>query len=177
MPHRHFSPRITRIRFSQSPPSRDAAARALAFAIPTRAAIELLTKAAGGRGLVELGAHNGYWARTLASAGVAVSAYDINPPEVAPRKSANLEGGLAEKGLAVKGLAKKGLPEVMVGSAESLRESTASVLLLCMPPPGDASCASDALDAFPGPLVAYVGEWATGMTADRFTLPHPPTLP
>lgn len=119
---------------------RDAAARSLAFAIPSAEAIALLRGAAGDEGLVELGAHNGYWARTLASAGVTVSAYDISPPELA---SGGSPRGRSPSGGSPSG----GTPQVLFGTAESLQASACRALLLCMPPPGDESCASDAIDA------------------------------
>lgn len=53
---------------------------------------------------------------------------------------------------------------VHFGTADDLRDASEKTLLLCMPSPGEAGIAEQALDAFSGPYVAYVGEWLSGMT-------------
>ena len=125
---------------------RDASARCHGFAVPTFGALKLLSKCSAG-GLVELGAGVGYWAALLRRRGVDVVALDIDPPSGA-------HGSAGES-------------KVTFGDASSLRELSCEALLLCMPPPGEADCADQALKNFRGKYVAYVGEWCTGMTATR----------
>lgn len=120
---------------------RDGAARWLSFAVPSAIALRALVAFVGNEGVVELGAHNGYWAARLGSLGVKVLALDIAPPPHAPA--------------------------VVYGTAMHLQRLNHGTLLLCMPPPGEAGCAEHALEAFSGDRVAYVGEWGTGMTGTR----------
>lgn len=120
---------------------RDGAARWLSFAVPGAIALRALVAFVGNDGVVELGAHNGYWAARLGSLGVKVLALDIAPPPHAPA--------------------------VVYGTASQLQKVSHGTLLLCMPPPGEAGCAEHALEAFSGDRVAYVGEWGTGMTGTR----------
>ena len=142
---------------------RDCGARHLSFAVPSPAAIRLIC---GGHGsIVELGAGNGYWStlcqRHLASRGVQDSAQvwaqvwalDISPPPPWQQK-----------------VGRRPRARVCFGSAEDLERpeiASAETLLLCMPSPGESTLAEDALRAFRGPRVAYVGEWCTGMTGTR----------
>lgn len=53
--------------------------RRFGFATPTEEALEAIA-AASPRGVVELGAGTGYWARLLYERGVDVIAYDVSPP-------------------------------------------------------------------------------------------------
>lgn len=53
--------------------------RRYSFATPTEEALEAIA-AASPRGVVELGAGTGYWARLLYERGVDVIAYDVSPP-------------------------------------------------------------------------------------------------
>lgn len=52
-----------------------------AYAIPSPETIEWISGFAAGRQVVELGAGRGYWAAQLANAGIAVCAYDAEPPD------------------------------------------------------------------------------------------------
>lgn len=126
---------------------RDCGARWLAFVVPGASALAALERSGGGRGgtgVVELGAHNGYWAQLLAKKGVSVTALDIDPPKPA-----------------------RGQTPVRQGTADDLPGLQHDTLFLCMPPPGEAACAEEALEKFGGGRVAYVGEWNSGMTATR----------
>lgn len=58
-------------------------------------------------------------------------------------------------------------PAVRFGTAESLADSQAGALLLCMPSPGEAGLADDAIRHFRGACVAYVGEWGSGMSGTQ----------
>ena len=143
---------------------RDASARCHGFAVPSARALKILKKSKYSRGgLVELGAGVGYWAALLRRRGVDVVALDIDPPE---------DGDEIQK--------------VDFGDASSLKKLSCDMLLLCMPPPGEPSCADRALKQFRGNYVAYVGEWSTGMTGtksfhetlrSRYVLEHRVPLP
>eukprot|EP00668_Euglena_longa_P000884 GGOE01001068.1.p1 GENE.GGOE01001068.1~~GGOE01001068.1.p1 ORF type:complete len:597 (+),score=105.55 GGOE01001068.1:130-1920(+) len=131
--------------------TRDWAARIYAFAIPTTQALHCI-----GTDVVEIGAASGFWSHLLRAAGARVLPLDISP--AAPHER---------------------WCEVRRGSTKTLARLTAArypTLLLCFPSPpeGDGtSMADDALAAFRGQRVCYVGEWATGMTA---SLPFHRTL-
>ena len=126
---------------------RDAAARHMAFAVPSRVALDAIgsTLNAGGL-LVDMGAGNGYWSKMLARLPRKVTwrvrAYDAVPPADwrQPRES-----------------------PVAFGTPDDLIRSSATTLLLCMPSPGEAYSEA-AVEAFRGEYVAYVGEWGSGMT-------------
>lgn len=161
---------------------RDACARHLAFAVPSASALAAVaaTLPAGAPlragSVVEIGAGNGYWSKTIRRqlaktpfagpsattttatlptrlvAEHAVRAFDtVPPPEW--RQRANGRVGF--------------------GTADSLREreggggGDAHTLLLCMPSPGEPGIAEDVIRAFDGECVCYVGEWASGMTGTR----------
>ena len=134
---------------------RDCGARHMSFAVPSPGVIRQICGEHGS--IVELGAGNGYWStlcqRHLASRGARIWALDISPPPPWHQK-----------------VWRRPRARVCFGSAEDLgsREiASAETLLLCMPSPGESTLAEDALRAFRGPRVAYVGEWGTGMTGTR----------
>lgn len=123
---------------------RDITARWHAFAIPSSKILREIKKRSGG-GAIDLGAGVGYWSQLLHQSGVDVLALDLDPPR--------------DQSKAVK---------VEFGDATSLHGLPCAgreMLLLCMPPPGEAACAEEALNNFRGRYVAYVGEWGSGMTA------------
>eukprot|EP00913_Durusdinium_trenchii_P009825 g9224.t2 len=104
---------------------RDVTARYLAFVIPSPKVLREIQKRCGSGGLVELGAGMGYWSHLLANSGVEVVALDVDPPE-------------------------KSRFKVQLGDASSLPKLQRELLLLCMPPPGEAACADEALRHFTG---------------------------
>ena len=61
---------------------RDRAAQIYAFAVPNHAVIDALKKWTSSRGVVEVGAGTGYWARYIQCKGWDVTPYDICPPGV-----------------------------------------------------------------------------------------------
>lgn len=131
---------------------RDACARHMAFACPSRAALSaaLRATARGGDSLVELGCGNGYWSKLLArhmEAG-AVRALDVQPPPAWRQPSE---------------------ARVAFGTADDLATGGERTLLICMPSPGEPGIAEDALEAFAphGEYVIYVGEWCSGMTGTK----------
>eukprot|EP00667_Euglena_gracilis_P006794 EG_transcript_6854 len=123
--------------------ARDWAARIYAFAIPTAHALRRI-----GTDVVEIGAATGFWSHSLQAVGARVLPLDVSPASAHERWC-----------------------EVRRGSTQTLTRPKAAkyrTLLLCFPSPpeGDGtSMADEALAAFRGPRVCYVGEWATGMTA------------
>lgn len=104
----------------------------LAWAVPSRRAIDAIVSLADGSTVLEVGAGRGLWSRLIADAGGRVVATDANPPE-------------------------RTWTEVRRLTAREARERVpARVLLLCWPPPS-APVASCAIDGFEGTVV-YVGE-------------------
>src|SRR3990167_7792300 len=135
-----FSPRFdlaTRILSA-----REMLAKQYAWAIPNDAALDAL--AALGP-IVEIGAGTGYWAHLLASRGVDIVAYDI-----APGKNAWCD-------------VERCYHPVSVGGLEKVADHPDRALFLCWPPM--SPMAADALRAYCGSAVAYVGEHG-GCTAD-----------
>ena len=111
---------------------------AYAWAVPNDEAIAAVAALSP---LVELGAGTGYWAWLLGQAGARVTPYDVEPDQP-PRWC-----------------------EIREGGPESLGAHSDESLFLCWPPLDDPM-ASEALAAFRGKQVAYVGEPRGGRTAD-----------
>lgn len=113
--------------------------RVFAYAIPSPWALEAI---AGLGTIVEIGAGSGYWASLLARHGATVHAFD------------NASWGLPPRWY-----------PVQRGGAVAAGRVDADALLLCWPP-YDNRMAANALRAFQGPIVAYIGEGEGGCTAD-----------
>ena len=116
------------------------------YAIPNDEAIQLLISLGP---ITELGAGLGYWAHLITEGGGQIQAYDIHPGEGNEYKPIR-EG--------------KPWHPVMQGGVEVLHDNDCPTLLLCWP------CymgvwAEEALAAFKGDRVAYVGEGYGGCTA------------
>lgn len=110
--------------------------RKFAWAVPNDAALETLARMSP---LVEIGAGRGYWARLVRERGGEVEAYDIK--------------GSGENG-------------VFRGGADaSARYGEGWCLFLCWPPMQE-KMASQALSAFRGHVLAYIGEGEGGCTGD-----------
>lgn len=105
-----------------------------AWAIPTREAVDAIAGFVGAREVLEVCAGSGLWARLLASAGVSIVATD----------------GVEPTG-----------PWYAVEALRAVdavrRYSDRNALLLVWPPMKDA-CAFEALQAFVGDVVVYVGD-------------------
>ena len=100
--------------------------------------------------IVELGAGTGYWAYLLAARGVDIVAYDLAPPDQVPN---------AYK------LDPRTWTTVRPGGVEILSEHPDRPLFLCWPGYRDAF-ANDALAAYAGQHVLYIGEDRGGNTAN-----------
>ncbi|MFI6391505.1 hypothetical protein [Nonomuraea sp. NPDC050540] len=132
---------------------------AYAYAIPSPKTIEWVSGFSADLPIVELGAGRGYWAGQLSRAGIAVEAYDLEPPDKAKNVSF---------------LGAAGQIDVWhpVGSLEEFATRSRSmnyVLFLCWPPGWGNTMASEALLSFEkagGERLIYIGEPKGGITGD-----------
>lgn len=120
------------------------------WAIPSPDAINFILRHTAGRVIFEVGAGTGYWARQLTAAGASVMAFDIAPPPKPniwhPEQS--LWHPVAEA------------PATVAAEADP-----GWALMLCWPPYNEPM-AAEALTAFPGSLLIYIGEGPGGCTGD-----------
>lgn len=105
------------------------------WAVPTRQAIQKLCDRVGRRSVLEVGAGNGLWAYLLAKHGVSIVATDAAEPPQAPWFPIEA----CEAVTAVE------------------RHPECAALLLCWPPFKEP-CAFQALRAFSGELLIYIGD-------------------
>lgn len=110
---------------------------AYSWAVPSTEAVRALAELGP---IVELGAGTGYWAWLIGQAGAAVRAMD-QAPDSPPR-----------------------WVPIHPGGPTDLAAASEPTLLLCWPPL-DEPMAAEALAAFPGMRLAYIGEWR-GRTGD-----------
>lgn len=127
--------------------SRDALARVYTFAIPSPTDVTFLFRQLAGRPVLELGAGTGYWAWQLAQAGIDVYAVDSGQW---------IEGGH---------LSPVHYHPVHTGSIEQIVQHPHRVLMLCWPDQR-APFAAEAVRAYSGDELIYIGESADGCTAD-----------
>ncbi|MFE3254273.1 hypothetical protein ACFXPS_05640 [Nocardia sp. NPDC059091] len=133
---------------------------AYAYAIPSPETISWMTDFCAGRGIVELGAGRGYWAAQLAAAGVAVDAYDSEPPDVTENVSFPGSSGQRDVWHHVGDLK---------DFTDRVRGRSDHVLFLCWPPGWGNAMASAALDEFGragGERLVFIGEPKGGKTGD-----------
>lgn len=116
-----------------------------AWAIPDESACQKIAQYAPR--IVEIGAGTGYWARMLSQVGVDVLAYDIQP-----YKNQWCEGHRWFY--------------VRVGGPEIAADHPDRALFLCWPP-YDHPMAFNALKAYQGHTLVYVGEDTYGCTGDQ----------
>ena len=128
--------------------SRDALARVYTFAIPSPRDVEFLVRQLAGRAVLELGAGTGYWAWQLAQAGVDVRAVDSGQW---------IAGGY---------LSPVHYHPVHTGSIEQIAQHPHRVLMLCWPD-DRKPFAAQALRAYSGNELIYIGENANGCIADE----------
>jgi len=116
------------------------------WAIPNERALDVLGRYAP---LIEIAAGTGYWTALLKSREVDVAAFDLAPPEAG----------------AVNPYHRQQMPWTAVdaGSAVAVaRRSGDRTLFLCWPPYDDDAASYAALRAYPGNVLAYVGQHGGG---------------
>jgi hypothetical protein len=124
------------------------------YAIPDNTALDLLAARAP---ILEIGAGTGYWAYLLRQRGVDVLAFDAAPPLTDTHSNTYHRNDLAVGTTWV---------EVLTGGPEQAAEHPERTLFLCWPPPGDPM-AADALAAYAGECVVFIGEWNPKTAADE----------
>jgi hypothetical protein len=117
------------------------------WAIPSPGDIAWLTRILDGRGLVEIGAGSGYWAWQAQQAGVDAIAYEP------VSSSANTFTDGTE------------YSAIRRGGPAAARHHPDRALLLCWPSHGEP-WANDALRAYTGDLLIYIGQGEGGRCAD-----------
>lgn len=120
-----------------------------AYAIPTEEALRLIATHAP---LVEMGAGIGYWAWLLRLRGLDVLAYDIAPPDTSTRN-------LSFPRRPCWTMVEQGDPSLLSQHADR-------TLILCWPPRADPM-AAEALRAYTGQTVIYIGEEPGATSGDE----------
>jgi len=144
---------------------REQCVRQYAWAITNPGAVEFVAAQSGGA-IVEIGAGTGYWAWQLAQRGIDVVAYDINPPDREPNGWHNSR--IDEEAYEEHGVGFEPRPlfyPVLKAETDVAKVHSDRTLFLCWPP-YDSSMAYDALTAYEGDRVIYIGE-ENGCTADH----------
>ena len=138
--------------------------RLYSWGVPNDAALACIARCAEATGVVEVGAGTGFWAKALSKRGVDVRAYDAAPVDCA--SAHNGHHALS---------ANTPPPPFTAVLRRDARSAAAAhprrVLLMCWPPleddeslPQEArSMAADALGAYKGATVCFVGEGAPGV--------------
>jgi hypothetical protein len=128
------------------------------WAVPTPEAVARIVAFVDGRRVIEVGAGNGLWARLISSLGVTVTATDdytwCDPGS--ENSKANTAGFQIEAGAFY--------PVERLDAAEAVARHADHKTLLVVWPPPDRPMAYDALHAFKGDQVVYIGDPAC--TAD-----------
>lgn len=130
------------------------------YAIPSPETIEWIASFCAGRQVIELGAGRGYWAAQMASAGINIAAYELEPPDKVENVSFPRAGELADVWHDVADLG-----EFDWGSTDRAEQ----VLFLCWPPGWGNTMASEALAGFEkagGKRLIFIGQPKGGMTGD-----------
>lgn len=141
--------------FKPTGPSRNDLVRRYSWAITDPASVSFVAEHANG-GLVEIGAGTGYWAWQLSQRGVPVIPYDIAPPDL------DENGWCQEKG--PDGLELRPVFQTVLRGTAQDAALKRHPLFLCWPPM--SSMAADALAAYRGDRVIYIGEGDWGCTAN-----------
>lgn len=125
------------------------------FAIPIQEAIKKIAKFIGSDSLLEVGAGSGLWSYLISQEGVSVTAVDDhswNKHQQVPGKD-NISIGYYYH------------VQKSNGTRAVKKYADYNALLLCWPPYKE-SMAANALNAFTGTKLIYIGEGHTGCTAD-----------
>lgn len=136
------------------------------WAIADPETITFMVEWLAGRSVVEIGAGSGYWAYLLAQSGVDITCYDIAP---IGHEDSWFHGAKSSRHVGkdeVEAPPKEWYP-VNEGGPEvlALPENTDRVLFLCWPN-YDTSFAYDAVKAYQGDFVIYIGEGDGGCNGD-----------
>lgn len=121
------------------------------YANPTEEAIREIISFANGDSIVEVGAGRGFWAYLICEMGGKIRATDY--ATVRTNRYAPCKGG-------------ETWVEIEFGKAEYIAKHATENVLMTIWPPYIESMASDALKAFKGDKLVYVGESEGGCTAD-----------
>jgi hypothetical protein len=163
---------LTRMRWdlSASNSIREQSCARWGWAVPTAGAVRAIAQAAADYGcacVVDYGAGRGFWSFLLSQQGIAVVAIDANPSWYPPHLLHHpiIAGGIGPSNGRRDGPDRSDEAAVVEERAARERLSDRRALLLLVWPPCWSPMAADALDAFAGPAVAYVGEPAGGRTA------------
>lgn len=130
---------------------------AYAYAIPSPQTVAWAAEFCAGSPVVELGAGRGYWAARLAGAGLAVDAYDVEPPDETANPSFPNSAGQQDIWYRVGGI------------DDRRSDGGDHVLFLCWPPGWGNAMASQALADFErsgGTRLIFIGEPKGGKTGD-----------
>lgn len=145
---------------------RDELVTRYAWAIPNAAALSALAQYSP---LVEVGAGTGYWAWLLRKMGVDILPYDLRPPRTAAHANDFHRWAPSDsKGRIIPSQQVVGTCWTPVSTASARRAASLHpdrTLMLCWPP-YDKPMAHQALQAYRGECVAYIGESQGGATAD-----------
>jgi hypothetical protein len=117
-----------------------AVGRHFAWAVPTEEAIAAIRRHA--TSVLEIGAGSGYWAWLMRQAGILVDAVDVDPPAFT-------------------------WSDVRRGDEHTAHAHPDKALLLCWPP-WASPMAENALVAYGGERVVYIGEWFGGSANPKF---------
>ncbi|MBI4533314.1 MAG: tetratricopeptide repeat protein, partial [Candidatus Melainabacteria bacterium] len=118
------------------------------WAVPTEAALKAIVDCGD---IVEVGAGTGYWAALLRQRGGSIVAYDSHP---VPSSGNKWHWG-----------ASKGWTEILPGNEAVAKDYPNHTLMLCWPPCGQPM-AYNALKAFTGSRLIYIGEGPDGITGN-----------
>lgn len=139
-----------------------------AWAIPDPDSLRFVAQALSPKA-IEIGAGTGYWASLLTQLGVDMLCYDLNPPQHTGHN--NYHSPRNEQGTALLGITRDIFFDVRAGNHLMAANYPDRTLFLCWPP-YDNDMAYNALQAYTGKRLVYIGEDEGGCTADEafFTL-------
>jgi hypothetical protein len=133
-----------------------------AWAIPDPASLAFVARALGPQA-VEIGAGTGYWASLLSQLGVDILCYDQHPPQLSGQN--HWHSPRTRDNHALLGETREIFFDVREGGTEMAANHSDRTLFLCWPPLGDPM-AFQALQAYQGSRLVFIGESGGGCTAD-----------
>lgn len=137
-----------------------------AWAITSPESLAYITTVLDGRPVVEIGAGSGYWAWMLSQLDVDIVAYDKAPLNHKDSWFGDARVSLMEERRGSLGVTPQEYFPVQVGGPEKAAEHSDRVLFMVWPPYG-SSMASEAVLAFEGDTIIFIGEGSGGCTADN----------